>query len=231
MLSLQNTYNDMDVENFDKRVEKILEGKPYKYYAELKYDGVSIAIRYENCLLKQAITRGNGVEGDDVTENIKTIKTLPKEIQPIAINGIILTDFEIRGEIFITDEDFIKLNEQQLLNNDKIYANSRNLTSGSIKLLDVTEVSKRPLQIVCYYLFSSQIRLTSQSENIEILKKMGFPTSSYSEVCSDISYVNSYIEQWRTDRHSLPMQTDGIVVKVNEILYHDFLGSVGRYPR
>lgn len=231
MLSLANTYNSNDVIEFDKKIVSGIEGEEYEYYSEMKFDGVSISIKYVDGVFHQAVTRGDGTNGDDVTSNIKTIRNLPLKVNTVSIDGIELTDFEVRGELYIRDDDFLAINEKRIEKNEKLYANSRNLTAGSIKLLDSREVSKRPIQIVCYYLFSNQVRLKSQSENIEILSKLGFPTSNISAVCKNIDAVLAFIEKWRLSRFNLGFQTDGVVVKLNSLRQQDYLGTVGRYPR
>jgi DNA ligase (NAD+) len=148
-----------------------------------------MSIHYENGYLKQAVTRGNGIQGDDVTPNIKTIRSLPLKVKDVYVDGALLSDFEVRGEVYIADDDFIKINERQEEQSLKLYANARNLAAGTIKLLNPSEVAKRPLKIICYYLFSQQIKLTSQSDNVRLLKELGFPVSYISERCSNIDDV------------------------------------------
>jgi len=189
MLSLSNSYNKDAILDFDKKVSKELEGEEYEYYAEMKFDGVSISILYVNGYLHKAVTRGNGIEGDDVTANIKTIRSIPLKVNDVYREGVLLTDFEVRGEVYITDEDFILINERQAEQELKLYANSRNLAAGTIKLLNPLEVAKRHLRMTCYSLFSQQIKLTSQSNNISLLNELGFPVSGVSELCSDINKV------------------------------------------
>jgi DNA ligase (NAD+) len=152
-------------------------------------------------------------------------------VNPVFVDGIELKNFEIRGEIFMTDSDFIKINEKQKEENEKIYANPRNLTAGSIKLLNPKEVAKRPLKIVCYYLFSDEIKLKSQSDNLRIIKELGFFTSDIFAVCKNIDEVLDFIEKWHFKRFDLGYQTDGIVVKLNNLQQQDSLGNVGRSPR
>jgi DNA ligase (NAD+) len=231
MLSLANTYNEKDVRNFDSRVKIGLEDEKYEYCVEMKFDGVSMSLIYKNKEFAQAITRGNGAQGDDVTNNIKTMRNIPLRVNSVIINGIELTDFEVRGEVYITDRDFIKINEKRIDENEKQFANSRNLTAGTIKLLDPKEVAKRPIRMVCYYFFSSQIKLLSQSENIKILKQLGFPISAVYSVCNDIDAVINFINEWHLKRFSLGFQTDGIVIKLNDLRQQDYLGTVGRNPR
>jgi DNA ligase (NAD+) len=231
MLSLANTYNENDLKNFDNRINKLLDGERYEYFAELKFDGVSMSLRYTNGEYKQAITRGNGIQGDDVSNNIRTIKILPMKVNDVFVDGTKLTDFEVRGEVYIGETDFVKLNENRLEQGYKEFANARNLTAGTIKLLDHKEVAKRPLRMICYYLFTEQVKLKSQSSNIELLRQLGFPVSPVSKKCNDIDSVWKYITDWKNKRHTLGFQTDGIVIKVNSMKQQDFLGAVSRHPR
>ena len=231
MLSLANTYNENEIKDFDKKVNKLLEGEDYEYYAEIKFDGVSMSLKYENGFYKQAVTRGNGLQGDNVTNNIKTIKMLPMKVNDVVIDGIKLTDFEVRGEVYISDNDFVLLNENRLEQGEKEFANARNLAAGTIKLLDHKEVAKRPLRMICYYLFSEQVKLKSQSNNVDILRQLGFPVSNVSKRCKNINEIWKYITDWKDKRHTLGYQTDGIVVKLDSMKQQDFLGFVGRHPR
>ena len=231
MLSLSNTYSFDDVKNFDKRITSGLEGEEFDYCVEMKFDGVSISLKYVDGLFYQAVTRGNGIVGDDVTQNIKTIKNLPLKVNPVFVDGVELKDFEVRGEIYINDADFLKINQQKEEENEKTYANARNLTAGSIKLLDAKEVAKRPLQIVCYYLFTSDVKLKNQSGNLQILKELGFPISDIARICKDTDAVFNFINEWQYKRFDLGFQTDGMVVKLNNLRQQDYLGSVGRSPR
>lgn len=231
MLSLMNTYNFNELYDFDKRVSNGLNNKTYSYCSELKIDGVSISIIYENGYFKQAVTRGDGIAGEDVTLNVKTIKSLPLKVRPTIINGIELKNFEVRGEIYITEQDFLNINQKRIDASEKSYANPRNLTSGTLKLLNPLEVKNRSLQIICYYLFTDEITLTSQYENIQILKQLGFPTSNAVQHCNNILEVQKYIEKWDIERHKLPFQTDGIVIKLDEIESQKVLGAVARNPR
>jgi DNA ligase (NAD+) len=233
MLSLANTYTMQEILDFERRVNELLEGETWQCSCELKVDGVAISLHYQNGSLKQAITRGDGEKGDDITQNIKTISRIPLKIvhNPFA-NGNI-PDFEVRGEIYMLNQDFLRLNEERSAAGEKLYANPRNLTAGTLKLLDSREVARRPLQMVCYYLDidSPEFKSSSHTENLQLLHAMGFPVSPYSRKVQGISQIEEYIEQWEKDRHHLPFNIDGIVLKVDSIRQQEILGAVARAPR
>lgn len=227
MLSLANTYSREEIEDFDKKVKEGLEGEEYSYFVELKFDGIAISLRYENLELSMAVTRGDGNQGDDITQNAKTIKTLPLKVKEV--NGLI--NFEVRGEVFMLNSDFLKINELREENNEKLYANPRNTTAGSLKLLDPKQLVERKLQITTYFLTTDNIKLNSHSDNLKILSKMGFPVSPYSKLCNHIDDIFDFINHWNFSRNELPFQIDGIVIKVNSLRQQDALGFVARSPR
>lgn len=239
MLSLQNTYNRDEVQDFDRRVAEGLEQKAHEYWCDLKYDGVAMSLRYENGTLARALTRGDGTTGDDITQNVRTISTVPLRVQPVLLNGVPLLDFEVRGEVYMRNADFLRLNEEREALGEKLYANPRNLTAGTLKLQDAREVTKRPLQLACYFLrllrldsaTAPQQALLSQADNMRLLKEMGFPMAQHSRLCADLNEVFAFIDEWETRRETLPFQTDGAVVKVNSIAQQTELGAVGRFPR
>lgn len=231
MLSLANTYSPTEVIDFDRRIRELLPGEKIEYFAELKFDGVAISLIYENLLLTTAVTRGDGFVGDNVTQNIKTIRNLPLKANEISIEGKTIRNFEVRGEVFLNITDFQKINEEKVTLGEKTYANPRNLASGTLKLLDSRQVVKRPLRIVLYYLDTEDVKLSTQSQNIEIIRKMGLPTSPYSRICRTLGEVFQFIEEWQEKRYSLPFQIDGIVVKVNSLAQQEMLGTVARSPR
>ena len=231
MLSLANTYSKEELIDFHRRVKENLGREPNSYVAELKYDGVAISIKYKNGFLDIAATRGDGTRGDNITHNIKTIRSIPLQINPISYEGVNLTDFEIRGEVFMFEKDFLKINEKRLESEEKPYANPRNLTAGTLKLLDPKETAARALQIACYYLLTQQIELKEHFENISMLKKMGFPVSPHSKLCQNIEEVFAFLDFWEKERHSLPFQIDGVVVKINSLKEQSQLGFVARSPR
>jgi len=231
MLSLANTYSREEVTDFDRRVREILGDQPFKYVVELKYDGVACSLRYSKGKLSIGATRGDGISGDDITRNIRTIRSIPFSVQNNEIDGKILEDFEVRGEIFLHQDDFLKINEQRTEFGEKTFANPRNLTAGTLKLLDSKIVATRPLKMVCYYLDTSDITLTSHSENVLLLKKMGFPVSNYSRICGNIDEIFEFINEWELNRNELPFQIDGIVIKVDSLNQQKLLGFVARSPR
>lgn len=227
MLSLSNSYSTEEIHDFDRKVGEGLDNSDCKYFCELKFDGVAISLIYRNGKLERAVTRGDGTQGDDVTHNVRTIRSLPLEIIPI--NGI--KDFEVRGEIYMLDSDFQKLNEARAELGEKTYANPRNTTAGSLKQLDSKNVVDRKLQITCYNLYSSDIKLANHSDNLKILSQMGFPVSKYSKLCNDIEEVQQFIKDWDSKRTTLPFQIDGIVVKVDSLKQQEELGFVARSPK
>ncbi len=231
MLSLANTYSKEEVSDFHRRVKDNLGREPASYVAELKYDGVAISIKYKNGALHIAATRGDGVKGDNITHNIKTIRSVPLKVKPLSLNGVDLTDFEVRGEVFMLEQDFLKINEKRLELEEKPYANPRNLTAGTLKLLDPKEAAARPLQIACYYLLTQQAELKEHFENIKMLKEMGFPVSPYSKLCNSIEEVFEFLDFWEKQRNTLPFQIDGIVIKTNLLAEQQQLGFVARSPR
>lgn len=227
MLSLSNSYSTEEILDFDRKVCEGLDNSKCKYFCELKFDGVAISLIYRNGKLERAVTRGDGNQGDDVTHNVRTIRSLPLEITPIY--GI--KDFEVRGEIYMLDSDFQKLNEARAELGEKTYANPRNTTAGSLKQLDSKNVVDRKLQITCYNLYSSDVKLVNHSNNLEILSQMGFPVSKYSKLCNDIDEVQQFIKEWDSKRTTLPFQIDGIVVKVDSLKQQEELGFVARSPK
>jgi DNA ligase (NAD+) len=231
MLSLANTYSFEEVLDFDRRVRELLEGEAVEYFVELKFDGVAISLHYEDLLFNLAVTRGDGFSGDNVTQNLRTIKNLPLKAKEVSYNGKVLKNFEVRGEVYMFADDFRRINQERISKGEKTYANPRNLTSGTLKLLDPRQVAERPLRIVCYYLDTDDVPLRSQSENIDLLNKMGFPVSKYSGLCRNIDEVFEYIKKWEDKKKELPFQIDGIVIKVNSLHQQERLGAVARSPR
>ncbi len=231
MLSLSNTYTNQELLDFDRKVQQGLDSTDYAYACELKVDGVAISLHYSQGILQRAITRGDGEFGDDITENIKTLPMLPLRIYDTSIISEI-PEFEVRGEVYMEKQDFLNLNKEREEAGEKLYANPRNLTAGTLKLLDSSLVAKRPLKIVCYFLEThSPASSVSQSKNVELLKKMGFPISPYNEQVFSIQKVYEYIENWDAKRESLPFFIDGIVIKVDAISQQRILGFVARAPR
>lgn len=231
MLSLGNTYSREEVLNFDSRVKNILGDENYSYSAELKIDGVAVSIHYEKGKFYQAVTRGNGEEGEEITNNVKTIKSIPLSINNFKVYDYILDDFEIRGEIFIKKNDFYLMNSERELIGEKLFANPRNSASGTLKMLDSTIVASRPLSMFGYYLYSENIELKSHSENLKILKEIGVPTNPHSRVCKSIFEVLDYCDEWENKRDELEYEIDGVVIKIDSLKHQDELGFVSKAPR
>lgn len=231
MLSLSNTYTEQEVRDFDQRVSEGLDNPEHPYVCELKVDGVAISLLYRDGILHQAITRGDGEVGDDITANIKTIKELPLRIQENPFDSTI-HEMEIRGEVYMENEAFLALNAQRELAGEKLFANPRNLTAGTLKQLNSKEVAKRPLKIVCYYLDANREETSlSHERNLSLLKTMGFPTSSYSQKVHDIDEVMTFIAKWDKSRDILSFGIDGIVIKIDSIPQQRILGNVARAPK
>lgn len=225
MLSLGNTYSEEELEDFDRRVAKGLEGEPYEYFCELKFDGVSISLNYENGVLARAVTRGDGVRGDNVTSNVKTIRTIP-----LRINGQFPSDFEVRGEIFMPKSVFIQLNKEREDIGEEKYANARNTASGTIKMQDSSEVARRKLDCYVYSLLGDETTST-HAESISKLEQWKFNVSQTYRRCPTIREVIEYIHHWDTRRLELPLETDGVVIKVNSLDQQQRLGYTAKSPR
>ncbi len=230
MLSLSNTYSEEDLRDFDRRVKTLLGGEKYEYVSELKFDGVALRLVYENGLLILAATRGDGESGDDITANVKTIRMIPLHL---TLNGDLskYSNVEVRGEVYMDRDGFQKMNREREEQGEKTFANARNATAGTLKLQDPKEVARRPLRFVSYYLFSSDVQLKAQWENLNVLRKLGLPVSQHIRLCKNIDEVIENTHGWESDRDSLPYEIDGSVVKVNSVRQQDALGTVARSPR
>lgn len=226
MLSLGNTYSSEELMDFDGRVSKGLEGDPYEYFCELKFDGVSISLIYENGLLTKAVTRGDGVRGDDVTTNIKTIRSLP-----LRVNAKVPSRFEVRGEVFLPKDIFKRLNKEREDIGEETYANARNTASGTVKMQDSAEVAKRKLDCFLYYLLGEEVEAETHAEAIHKLETWGFKVSPTYKKCKNISEVLKYIADWEKKRQDLPLDTDGVVIKVNSLEQQERLGFTAKSPR
>ena len=226
MLSLGNTYSQDELNDFDTRVKKII-GSDFEYVCELKYDGAAISLLYENGKLKQAVTRGDGVRGDDVTTNVKTIKSIPLVLR----GGNFPSLFEIRGEIFMTVEGFSKLNSEREKSGATLFANPRNATAGTLKMLNSSVVAKRPLDCFLYYILGDELPYGSHFENLEKAKSWGFKVSPNMTKCKGITEVFEFIMKWDTERKSLPYDIDGVVLKVNSNRNQKQLGFTAKTPR
>jgi len=226
MYSLDNSYSKEDLLDWEKRAQKILGDVPLEYTCELKYDGASISITYEDGKLKRALTRGDGFQGDDVTNNVKTIKAVP-----IRLKGDYPPKFEIRGEIILPFAGFEKMNQELIEIGETPYSNPRNTASGSLKLQDSSEVAKRPLDCLLYALVGQQLPFQSQFEGLEKARQWGFKVPKQAQLAQNMEAVFAFIDHWDTHRHTLPYETDGVVVKVNSLQYQDELGYTAKSPR
>ena len=226
MLSLSNTYTNQDLEEYDKRIKKNLNVKNIEYSCELKYDGVALSILYENGKFKRALTRGDGNYGDDVSNNAITIKTLP-----IKLDENNFTSIEVRGEAFISKSDFNKLNERKEDRNEQLFSNPRNTASGSLKLQDSSQVARRKINCFIYSLNTDIDDIETQEESLQFLKKIGFNVPNTFKKCIDIDEVKEYINYWESRRHDLDVETDGIVIKINNLDYQKKLGNTSKSPR
>ena len=226
MYSLDNSYSKDDLFDWEKRIQKMLDVTQLEYTCELKYDGASINLTYENGELKKAVTRGDGFQGDDVTNNIKTIKSIP-----LVIKEGFLSDFEIRGEIILPLKGFYKMNEARMEAGEEPYKNPRNTASGSLKLQDSAEVANRSLDCLLYHVVADRIPFATHAEALEKAAKSGFKVPDTLEVVNSIDAVFDFIKHWDTARHNLPYETDGVVIKVNSLPFQEELGYTAKAPR
>ncbi|MFN5216724.1 MAG: NAD-dependent DNA ligase LigA [Bacteroidota bacterium] len=226
MLSLGNTYSEEELLEFDERVRKSLGIDAVEYVCELKIDGLAISLFYENGQLIQAVTRGDGFQGDDVTENVKTIRSVTQQL-----HGNYPTSFEIRGEIFMHRKGFERLNQQRQAQGEATYANPRNVASGSLKIKDAKVVAKRPLDITLYHFLSDQYPFATHSESLIQAQSWGIKTAEHSQTCRSIEEVFDYLKRWDAARHDLGFDTDGVVIKVNSLRHQEELGFTAKVPR
>ena len=226
MYSLDNSYSKEDLLDWEKRIQKILGNLEIEYTCELKYDGVSINITYKKGKFVKAVTRGDGLQGDDVTQNVKTIRSIP-----LNLKNDFLNDFEIRGEIILPLDGFRKMNEERAENAEEEYRNPRNTASGSLKLQDSAEVAKRPLDCLLYQVVASERKYNSHFELLESARKAGFKVPNTMHLATSIEDVFEFVNHWDSKRHDLPYETDGIVIKVNNLQQQEELGYTSKSPR
>ena len=226
MYSLDNSYSKEDLVEWESRVQKVLGEVSLSYTCELKYDGASISITYENGKLLRAVTRGDGFQGDNVTNNIKTIRSIPLQLQ-----GNYPERFDIRGEIVLPFAGFEKMNQELIEIGETPYANPRNTASGSLKLQDSSEVAKRPLDCLLYFLIGNNLPFSSQHEGLETARNWGFKVPQEATLANNMQEVFDFIDYWDIHRHELPYETDGVVVKVNSFRYQEELGYTAKAPR
>lgn len=225
MYSLDNSYSKEDLLDWENRIKKIIDGD-IQYVCELKYDGASISLTYENGILVKAVTRGDGFQGDNVTANVKTIKSVP-----LKLKGDYPPKFDIRGEIVLPFEGFKKMNEERIEIGEEPYRNPRNTASGSLKLQDSAEVAKRPLECLLYNLTGNNLGIRSQFEGLLKAREWGFKVPNASKLVDSMDAVFDFIAYWDIHRHDLPYETDGVVVKVNSLAQQEELGYTAKSPR
>jgi DNA ligase (NAD+) len=226
MLSLGNTYNEQDLRDFDDRIRKAI-GNNFEYVCELKFDGLSISLTYENDQLVRAVTRGDGTQGDDVTTNVKTIRNIPHRLKSVDQPEI----FEIRGEIFMHRAAFERLNKEREELGEVTYANPRNFAAGTIKMQDSAEVAKRPLDAVFYSLNTDRTLFQTHWESLQAVKSWGFHVSEHSKLASSMDEVLEFIKHWENQRFKIGYDIDGIVIKVNSYGQQQELGFTAKSPR
>ena len=226
MYSLDNSYSREEVQDWEKRIHRILGVATVSYTCELKYDGASINLTYEGGQLLQAVTRGDGIQGDEVTTNIKTIRSIP-----LQLNGAPMGRFQVRGEIILPLDGFAKMNEERVKAGEDPYMNPRNTAAGSIKLQDSSLVAERPLECLAYSMKGNDLGIASQYDLLQAARKWGFKVPPEARLCKSIDEVMAYIDKWDEERHALPYETDGVVIKVNNLQQQDELGFTAKAPR
>lgn len=226
MLSLANTYSEEEIREFDRRIRNLI-GDEFEYVAELKYDGVAIGLRYADGRLAEAVTRGDGERGDVVTDNVRTIRSIPLVLR----NGRYPADFEIRGEVLMTHEGFTRLNRQRISEGEEPFANPRNATAGTLKLQNSSMVAKRPLDCYLYRVLGEDLPHASHYENLVAAREWGFKIPEYISKVAGLEGLFDYIRYWETARRDLPFNIDGIVVKVNSFAQQAELGFTAKSPR
>ena len=228
MLSLANTYNAEEIRDFDRRVRELLEQEKPVYVAELKFDGIAIALKYRDGALVQGATRGDGTQGDDITNNLRTIRSIPLVLRT---KDKALKTIEVRGEAFMHRAEFDRMNAQRSAAGEKTFINPRNATAGTLKMQDPKVVASRPIQMYAYFLLGAGKELTRHSSNLETLRSLGFPVNQNSKVCRNIDEVIEFWKRWEEKRESLPYDIDGIVVKVDSLRQQETLGTIAKSPR
>lgn len=227
MLSLGNTYNETDLRDFDERIKKTLGDEPYEYICELKFDGVALSFWYENGRLIKGVTRGDGTRGDDITENVKTIRSIPLTVSSEKFP----TTFEVRGEGFMPISSFEKINEEKVAKGDAPLANPRNAASGTFKMQDSAEVARRNMDCFIYSFVGNEIPFQTHEEGLNLMSQQGFPVSPTWRKCNSVDEIFAYIHEWDEKRNDLPLNTDGIVIKINDLGQQERLGYTAKSPR
>ena len=231
MMSLSNTYSETEIRDFDRRVRSLLEkNEKFEYICELKIDGLAISLIYENGLLVRAATRGDGEQGDDVTKNVKTIRSIPLRLET---DRDYLKTLEVRGEVYFLRDDLIPLNEERLRNEEIPFANPRNAAAGSLKLQDARQTARRPLKMFCYWIepFAEIHPIKNHLTGLEVLKSLKFPVNPHYQLCQNVDEVIRFWHHWQQKRDSIPYDIDGVVTKVSQYQQQQRLGSTAKSPR
>ncbi len=231
MLSLANTYNKNELLAFDKRVCEALGVNSVEYVTELKIDGLSVELYYKDGILHTASTRGDGTTGEDITPNVKTIRSVPLKVEYQKITKYDLSEFYVRGEVFMSKKEFARINREREERGEKLFANPRNSAAGTLKLQDPRIVAQRKLDIFVYYLLSEKEKFETQFENLKLLEKLGFKVNPNYQLCNGINQVLEYCAYWEEHRNNLEYEIDGVVIKVNSIERQEKLGAVAKSPR
>jgi DNA ligase (NAD+) len=226
MMSLGNTYSEDEIRDFEERIHKTI-GDEVEYVCELKFDGVAIGLTYRHGRLVQAVTRGDGIRGDEVTTNVRTIKSIPLKLHGSGYPE----EFEIRGEIFLPHASFKKMNAQRQEEGEELFANPRNAASGTLKMQDSAEVGRRNLDAFLYYIPGSNLPFSNHYDGLMAARSWGFKISEYTVKCRSIDDIFDYLNTWDTARHDLPFDIDGVVIKVNDIRQQELLGYTAKSPR
>lgn len=228
MLSLSNSYDENDLDEFDKRINNLLKSEKYTYVCELKFDGIAVSLVYNNGLFVRGATRGDGVRGDEITANLRTVRAIPLQLDK-------KIDIEVRGEVFFMLKDFNRINEDQEAEGLPRYANPRNTAAGSIKLKDSREVASRKLNMFCYFMRyqneAEKKNLKSHSENLNFLKSLKFPINSYTKVVGSMEDVKLFCRNIEAERDTLPYEIDGVVIKIDSLAQQNKIGSIAKSPR
>jgi len=229
MLSLSNTYSEEEVLDFDRRIQSLLgDTTGYEYVTELKIDGIAISLIYENGVFYRGITRGDGISGDEVTQNLRTIRSLP-----LRIYNEVPEIIEVRGEVFLDRKNFEQVNAQRSMKDEPLFANPRNSAAGTMKLQDARIVARRGLSLFCYQLIdhTGKSETRQHLNGLKTLKKYGFPVNPYTQSCETIGEVLAYCRKWESERRNLPYEIDGVVIKLNDLSQRERLGSTAKSPR
>jgi DNA ligase (NAD+) len=228
MLSLANSYSEEEIRDFDRRTRELLGRQTPTYVTELKLDGVAVSLKYQDGVFIQGATRGDGTQGDDITGNLRTIRSLPLRLRT---SNPAFMNIEARGEALMYREGFEKMNEQRMRTGEKLFINPRNATAGTLKLQDPKTVAERPIKMFVYSLFAPGARLTSHYRNLELMRGLGLPVNEHVRQCLTIEDVTAFWRYWEKNRDSVPYDIDGIVVKVDSLKHQEFLGRIAKSPR